>query len=424
MVKLHIGCGTVYLRDYKNIDLRESGALLASADPSLATARAVSENDYYGQNPNRTIDDFAGGTDAEENIRICDAYGSFENIPCDDGQADEILSRQVFEHLSAWEAQRALRECRRVLKTGGLLRLSVPDVPQTIELWKTAVLTGDVVTETFCGRHVFGSKKSDAFHHLCAWDSERLRVACYNYGFELLDEEPNIHAYPATCLKFAKLEHCDYDRAQKIIPLHKAAWEYCGDPRGTPLVVPKEWKCLEVGPGRNPWPRADFYVDAEPAFLRGLPRDKTLACDVQNLSDHLKLPNGEKYDFVFIAHVMEHVQEPQAAVLSLSRVAKRGVIVCPSEHKEGMFNLGEADHRWAVSPPWRHDKLYFQSIDQGWRNAVHNPDTEKQTHQLYRLGAERFGESGEQAREWYYNAEANFDCIHRWEGCPNIEVLR
>lgn len=420
--RLHIGCGSVYLDGWVNIDLRQSGSVLASEQPDLALQRAVPESAYYSGTPNRTLEEFAVGTMTEAGERVCDRYGSFESIPCDDGQADEILARQVFEHLSSWEVQRGLKECRRVLKVDGLLRLSVPDVEATITMWRDAIVADDQATEEFCRRHVFGSGKSDAFHHLCAWSEERLRDVCARYGFEFVEQEENIHAYPAICLKFRKLEHSDVDRPAKVIPVHKASWEYCGTERGTPLVVPPDWKCLEIGPGNNPWPRADFYVDANPQFLRPLPREKTLACDVENLCDHLKLPNGEKYDMVLSSHILEHVIDPHAAALQLSRVAKRGVVVCPSPAKEGLFNHHEEDHRWWVwSLPGR---LVFMPLDQGWRNQVYNRDVSAQLHQLFRLGAERFGESGEQAREWFYTTEPLLDVVHHWEGELKVEVLR
>lgn len=423
-MKLHIGCGTVYLRDYLNVDLRQSGAVLACEQPDLAAERSVPESDYYAGTRSRTVADFATSTAAELQERVCDAYGSFENMPCDDHVADEILSRQVFEHLSAWEAQRALKECRRVLKTDGLLRLSVPDVPATIELWRNAVLNGDTTTEIFCGRHIFGSRKSEAFYHLCAWDTIRLTAACANYGFELVNEEPNIHSYPAICLKFRKLAECIHDRPAKIIPMHKASWEYAGDPRGVPIMVPDEARCLEVGPGKNPWPRANMYVDMNPENLAGIRNSKTLVCDVQNLRVGLNLRSGNKFDVVFCSHVLEHVEDPLMAAQELSAVAHRGIVVCPSPFKEGMFNFGEADHKWWVLPPWKHDSLIFVRIDPEWRKHVYNRDVESQLHQLFRLGAERFGESGEQAREWFYNAEPHLDTIHRWQGELKIEVIQ
>lgn len=49
-------------------------------------------------------------------------------IPEASGSADAIYSSHMLEHLDRVDAQKFLAECRRVLRSGGVLRLAVPDL--------------------------------------------------------------------------------------------------------------------------------------------------------------------------------------------------------------------------------------------------------------------------------------------------------
>ena len=58
-----------------------------------------------------------------------------------DESADLIYSSHSFEYFDPIEAPLVLKEWRRVLKTGGKLRLSVPDFDQLIKIYQA---TGDI----------------------------------------------------------------------------------------------------------------------------------------------------------------------------------------------------------------------------------------------------------------------------------------
>lgn len=51
-----------------------------------------------------------------------------EGLPFLDGSCDAIYSSHVLEHLDRKTSQLFLGECRRVLKSGGILRLALPDL--------------------------------------------------------------------------------------------------------------------------------------------------------------------------------------------------------------------------------------------------------------------------------------------------------
>ncbi len=61
--------------------------------------------------------------DAEKNYMNADLRNG---LPFEDGEVDGILASHFLEHLDAQESLPFLKECKRVLKPGGVLRLSVP----------------------------------------------------------------------------------------------------------------------------------------------------------------------------------------------------------------------------------------------------------------------------------------------------------
>jgi predicted SAM-dependent methyltransferase len=74
------------------------------------------------------------------NIDLEGAAGVFiwdcrRSMPFDDGSVESIFAEHVFEHLDADGATKFLRECKRCLQEGGLLRLVVPDAGRYLHLY-------------------------------------------------------------------------------------------------------------------------------------------------------------------------------------------------------------------------------------------------------------------------------------------------
>src|SRR5216683_1624924 len=57
-------------------------------------------------------------------------------IPCDDGSVDLIFAEHVFEHLDPWTGARFLSECKRCLRSGGTVRIVVPDAGKYLQLYQ------------------------------------------------------------------------------------------------------------------------------------------------------------------------------------------------------------------------------------------------------------------------------------------------
>lgn len=56
------------------------------------------------------------------------AFDIRKPLPFEDGTVDAVYASHVLEHLDFEEGTRLLRECRRVLKPGGVVRIVVPDL--------------------------------------------------------------------------------------------------------------------------------------------------------------------------------------------------------------------------------------------------------------------------------------------------------
>lgn len=59
-------------------------------------------------------------------------------LPWENDSVDFILAEHVFEHVPGPDAFRFLKECRRILKPGGVLRLCVPVIDRERGLTKAA----------------------------------------------------------------------------------------------------------------------------------------------------------------------------------------------------------------------------------------------------------------------------------------------
>lgn len=193
-MKVHVGCGSVLLRDWINIDLPLPHVFLVKERPDLMERFITTEDDYYGRHMDKNQETLRGGPVTRETV--CDVYGSFAFLPVRSGTVSEILARQCFEHLDRREAECAIRECARALSHGGLLRLDIPDADETIRQYRS---TGD----EFFLRHLFGPRRDEYGCHR-HYTRQMLSSLLVDHGFRFVHEETNPHFYPAFTLRFVK----------------------------------------------------------------------------------------------------------------------------------------------------------------------------------------------------------------------------
>lgn len=193
-MKLHVGCGSIYLREWVNVDLPLPHVALAKDEPSLVEEFITTEDKYYARHEGKTVDDWRKGPNIVRTV--CDSYGSFQFLPARAQSVEQILSRQVWEHQNVEQSRVAIKECFRVLAWGGHLRIDVPDPEKTLELYRE---TGD----TFYLRHLFGPRL-DVFGHHTFYTRDSLAHLVAESGLNFETEEESIHSYPAFCLRFIK----------------------------------------------------------------------------------------------------------------------------------------------------------------------------------------------------------------------------
>mgnify|MGYP001561730087 CR=1 FL=1 len=125
-VRLNLGCGLAVTKGWINID----GSLnaLVAAMPSalhISMYQLTGAKRYYSQREYcRLLSD-----------HIFIHHDLSKGIPLKDNVADYIYSSHFIEHLHRKDANHLLNECYRVLRNGGILRISVPDLEHAIRLY-------------------------------------------------------------------------------------------------------------------------------------------------------------------------------------------------------------------------------------------------------------------------------------------------
>lgn len=116
MKKVNLGSGTTCLDDWINIDSSFNARLAKYPRLRYLLFKiGILPKKYYELPWSKHI----------QSIMVRDAR---KKLPFNDGSIDFIYSSHLIEHLRKDEAESVLRECFRVLKRGGLIRLCVPDL--------------------------------------------------------------------------------------------------------------------------------------------------------------------------------------------------------------------------------------------------------------------------------------------------------
>lgn len=102
-----------------------------------------------------------------------------------DGEASIIVLHHVLEHFGCGEAAGLIRECHRLLESGGNLLVFVPNMAALVDKWRTGELSTQVFLTNVYGaymgdeadRHKWGYDRDSLMTHLgaCAkWSKVRL----------------------------------------------------------------------------------------------------------------------------------------------------------------------------------------------------------------------------------------------------------
>lgn len=189
-MKLHLGCGTVYLKGYVNID----GApdhIAEECPPDLMEQNATTLDRYYkrefGAMPGHVVADLA------HDLR--------EPLPFPNGFVDEIVMYQVLEHVPSYDRDRLIGDISRVLAIGGKFLVSVPDLKETAKMLASSGTDED---EDWAIRLIHGTQRNKWSHHYCGYIPRTLKGLLAKHGFGGFEDMPTINFYPVVHLKAIK----------------------------------------------------------------------------------------------------------------------------------------------------------------------------------------------------------------------------
>jgi predicted SAM-dependent methyltransferase len=148
-LKIHLGCGTVYLPGYVNIDY----------PPDQQTSQHFPGD---GQHP--------------------DQYADITTLHYKGGSIEEVRLHHVFEHFDRATALRLLVEWYDWLCDGGKLTIETPDFDRCIK----AYLFGNAKTRGKALRHLFGSHDAHWAVHYDGWYQAKFKKYLSALGFRNL----------------------------------------------------------------------------------------------------------------------------------------------------------------------------------------------------------------------------------------------
>jgi len=183
MLKLNLGCGDVQPTGWVNVD--------------YSLGSRLSEIPLYKFLNNR-LKLFDIGSDGRP--RVWDEKIFIHNLnkrfPWESNSVDIIYCSHTLEHFSKQEGLTFLKECHRVLKRDGILRIVVPDLKNFVEEYRKGRMRADDFVEKL---GVLYEKKQSRlknllmtvsqFPHRCMYDTETLSIILTSIGFAVESQQ-------------------------------------------------------------------------------------------------------------------------------------------------------------------------------------------------------------------------------------------
>lgn len=184
-VRLNVGAGTSTVPGWVNLDASPS-LLLAKALPGPILEALAS---LLPADRRAVLRDYSR---AQRRLRFGDAR---RPLPFRSGSVSAVYSSHFLEHIRREEAAAFLRECHRVLRPGGILRVVVPDLRRLARLYLEGgngrrLSADEFVASTLLreerrpglARRLLGSF-SDRADHLWMYDGDSLVALAREAGF-------------------------------------------------------------------------------------------------------------------------------------------------------------------------------------------------------------------------------------------------
>jgi predicted SAM-dependent methyltransferase len=111
---------------------------------------------------------------------VVDIVAQAHDIPLEDGTVDALYASHVFEHFPLAQAHGILQEWCRVLKPGGKIMVSVPDMPTLAHLYLSEPSPELRMELT---RIIFGGQTTEYDFHYYGWEEISLKEFMLASGF-------------------------------------------------------------------------------------------------------------------------------------------------------------------------------------------------------------------------------------------------
>ena len=178
LVRINFGCGKSPTQGWINLD--NSYALKLKNFYPLVTLLKILN--LISRSQLRNIE-----FNRRTNIVFADATKKFN---FDNNSVDVIYTSHMLEHLSKNSANHFIKECNRVLKKGGILRIVVPDIKKIVDDYLLNEDADDFLERTLLVAPSIESLKSKILfflvgyrHHQWMYDSKSLQKLLLNNGF-------------------------------------------------------------------------------------------------------------------------------------------------------------------------------------------------------------------------------------------------
>lgn len=146
-MKLHLGCGIRYIDGWVNIDWSDKYKVDYSID--------------LGTTP----------------------------LPCEDGQADRVISSHLIEHLNRWEGMFHLKEIYRTMKPGAKFTLAFPCLRRIIDCYEGRDRSVNVVkNDDWLIEAIFETQKDETIIHKYGYTTGTMTRLLIETGFKDVTE--------------------------------------------------------------------------------------------------------------------------------------------------------------------------------------------------------------------------------------------
>ena len=105
-----------------------------------------------------------------------------KRLPFPDGLIDAVFHEHLIEHLTYHDAIQVLSECARVLRPGGILRVTVPDFGRYLNSYVHGTDFIEAVRPGRFSRLIALSEVVYCYGHLSVWDAETLSKVLEAFG--------------------------------------------------------------------------------------------------------------------------------------------------------------------------------------------------------------------------------------------------